>query len=588
MLSKFFKHGSGVAKNAIQYLLGKDGQRENAIVQRGDPVAIASLIDSTNQKKRYTSGVLSFSQSISQEEKDQAMRAYEYFLSGGDAVELSTLWVEHTEHNRTELHFIVANIDLKSGRAYTPYVDKLDFNARDALDDFLNTVIKDADPDDPARKRDSATIVDDILKRSKSQKELIGKAEELLLNQIQEAVLGGSEWSQDDTVSFLKSMGFEISRRNAKTISVKHPDLAKNIRLKGAVYEQATIFSRSYFAERERTATSYEADNGARAREAEERFKTAMQYRHDRVSERYSKSQERFLRQYQASDSKHKPIVSRLDTERQPIDKRNQREHQNLRQDDSMDASFSSSPFDSTSLLARGGDSSTSPRTAKPKKRKDEIRNANQAVQREPVLDRKDEQRGFSDFTPFSEIHGLLQERKNYENSLQIRVIDCFFKEKKIGEVIDKGDKLLANGFKTAKSSAYNIVMEGRKKGWQAMEFSGTDAFLKHSFTYALRLGVQVVAKDDKQRKILKEVQEDERIRKNAVRAIADADAKNQRFGAKIDSVGASIERLKQQQSDFVEESKGFTFTTQRLASKMNQQMTRPGQTTTKTPSFGR
>ena len=62
MIVKFFKFGKGKSKHCLDYLLGKDRDREHARVLSGDVDLTADLIDSSRFTKKYTSGCLSFAE----------------------------------------------------------------------------------------------------------------------------------------------------------------------------------------------------------------------------------------------------------------------------------------------------------------------------------------------------------------------------------------------------------------------------------------------------------------------------------------------------------------------------------------------
>lgn len=51
MIVKFHARGSGVGSGPIDYLLGRDRQREGATLDRGDPEAIMAIIDASPYAK---------------------------------------------------------------------------------------------------------------------------------------------------------------------------------------------------------------------------------------------------------------------------------------------------------------------------------------------------------------------------------------------------------------------------------------------------------------------------------------------------------------------------------------------------------
>ena len=61
MIVKIFSNkGGGSPKASIDYLLGKDRQRDGAKVLSGDPELSQSIAESLEFKNRYTVGCLSF------------------------------------------------------------------------------------------------------------------------------------------------------------------------------------------------------------------------------------------------------------------------------------------------------------------------------------------------------------------------------------------------------------------------------------------------------------------------------------------------------------------------------------------------
>ena len=112
MIVKFHPRGSGRGSGPVDYLLGRDRQREGATLDRGDPAVIMALIDSSPYAKKYTSGVLSFAEAdLPRETKDKLMSDFEKMLLPGlDADQYSCLWVEHRDKGRLELNFVIPNI----------------------------------------------------------------------------------------------------------------------------------------------------------------------------------------------------------------------------------------------------------------------------------------------------------------------------------------------------------------------------------------------------------------------------------------------------------------------------------------------
>src|SRR5690554_3610503 len=94
-----FNRGKGGGAGPVDYLLGKDRQREMARLLRGDPEQMIELIDSLKFAQNYTSGCLSFEEpDIPEEHKQQLMDGLENtLLPGLDRDQYSVMWVEHRD-----------------------------------------------------------------------------------------------------------------------------------------------------------------------------------------------------------------------------------------------------------------------------------------------------------------------------------------------------------------------------------------------------------------------------------------------------------------------------------------------------------
>ncbi|MDX7574078.1 relaxase, partial [Serratia marcescens] len=78
MIIKIHSRGAGSGSGPVDYLLGKDRQRDDARVLRGDAERTRELIDGCDFARAYTSGVLSFQEAdIAEPEKARLMDEWE-------------------------------------------------------------------------------------------------------------------------------------------------------------------------------------------------------------------------------------------------------------------------------------------------------------------------------------------------------------------------------------------------------------------------------------------------------------------------------------------------------------------------------
>ena len=144
MIVDFFRHGSGLSKGCLDYLLGEDREREHAQVLSGDIELTAQLIDSSPFAKKYTSGCLSFYEhDLSDQDKQKIMQNFEEcLLPGLDKDRYQILWVQHqdkinqdTGETRLELNFVIPNVELSTGKRlqpfYAPYTEQINCKVRE-------------------------------------------------------------------------------------------------------------------------------------------------------------------------------------------------------------------------------------------------------------------------------------------------------------------------------------------------------------------------------------------------------------------------------------------------------------------------
>ncbi|SIY94013.1 MobA [Shigella sonnei] len=287
MLVKFMARGAGGGSGPVDYLLGKDRQRDGATVLRGDPEQVRELIDSAGFSRNYTSAVLSFEESsISSELRQKCMDEFErVLLPGMDADQYSALWVEHRDKGRVELNVVIPNVELQSGKRLQPYYDRADRPRVDAWKTAINAEHGLADPDDPTRQRALSTAAD----LPRDRKELSEALTRGLMAQVGEGLVK----SRSDVLEALQSVGLEVVRETKTSISVKAPDGGKNIRLKGAIYERDFGFSQELRAEIETAGRGYRRERKSRAEAARARLDGMLERRAEENRKRYPRPQQK-------------------------------------------------------------------------------------------------------------------------------------------------------------------------------------------------------------------------------------------------------------------------------------------------------
>lgn len=281
MLVKFFSRGKGGGSGPVDYLLGKDRDRKDAQVLRGDTEQVKQLIDGLSFSRNYTSGCLSFAEkNIPEHQKQQLMDSFQDTLMAGlDRNQYDILWVEHKDKDRLELNFLIPNVELSTSKRLQPYYDKNDRHYVNAWQQIANATFKFKDPHDPANKRFSVTAKD--LPNDRKQ------AVSLITNSLVNEVSLGAIANRDDVINKLQSYGLEIARQTKSSISVKDPNGGKNIRLKGALYERNFKSSADVEEKITRAIESYRASSKERLSEFKATFAKSHKAKRKANHERY-------------------------------------------------------------------------------------------------------------------------------------------------------------------------------------------------------------------------------------------------------------------------------------------------------------
>lgn len=297
MIVKIFSRGKGGGSAPVDYLCGKDPQadgisrevtREGAEVLKGDPEITRQLIDSADFSRRYTAGVLSFAEqadSVPEAQQREIMERFEECMfSGLEADQYDILWVRHTDKGgRLELNFLVPNVELQSGKRLQPYYDRIDRPRFNALKNIINHEYGFADPNDPERQRPLATAKD--LPRDKKE------AAEKITQAIETAVLAGQIKNRNDVVDYLNERGLKVVRTVKSSISIADPEGGKNLRLRGAFYEQSFRVSEELRADIEQRARDYRNAATERYNEDKRNYQQRIERIRERNAKQYPRSQ---------------------------------------------------------------------------------------------------------------------------------------------------------------------------------------------------------------------------------------------------------------------------------------------------------
>lgn len=286
MIVKFFARGVGRGSGPVDYLLGKNRDRDQATLDRGDPDMVQGLIDSSPYAKKYTSGVLSFAESdLDRKTKDDLMTSFEQALFPGlDKEQYSVLWVEHRDKERLELNFVIPNIELTTGKRLQPWFEKADKPRINAWKGVVNAHYGLHDPNDPLNKRELITPRDLPVNKQEAARAITDS----LLN-----LAGtGDVKNRDDVIMTIENAGFTVARKTKTSISIADPEGGRNIRLKGLIYEQDFKHGEGLRAEIERASRHYRETAQERLRTLRKVYTKGVEIKRAELRKRYRRTQQ--------------------------------------------------------------------------------------------------------------------------------------------------------------------------------------------------------------------------------------------------------------------------------------------------------
>ncbi|HEA3286500.1 TPA: relaxase/mobilization nuclease domain-containing protein [Pasteurella multocida] len=283
MLIKIFKNkGKGNAKASVDYLLGKDRNRELAIVLKGNPELSLELAQGLAFSNKYTVGCLSFEEGdLPKESKFELMEKFEEMVFAGlDNEQFNICWIEHRDKGRLELNFFIPNVELTTGKRYQPYFHRNDKGLFDSWIQLQNHHYQLSDPHDPTKKQ--------VCKFEFSADMQHSKIKENLTALISDGIARQLISSRTDIIELLEKSGFNIERITEKFISIGHSNLKKHIRLSGAIYENRD-FDGKFAEEFKRETAIYQSGIGERISQAQATFEQLLQRRTKFNQQKYQK-----------------------------------------------------------------------------------------------------------------------------------------------------------------------------------------------------------------------------------------------------------------------------------------------------------
>lgn len=328
MLVKILPHGSGKSRggtSAKEYLLGKDNDRVNARLLQGDPDITTEVINGLKFAKTYTSGGIHFAydeaKNLTEQDKFDIIESFEKAMFPNlEPSQVSGYWVEHTDkvneqgERRLELNFIYANVDLESGKALPVYYHANDKHLTSAWRDYTNIKYDLIDPLEIQRQQ-TIKIANNL---PNHKKQILQDIHEIVTAK----VVNGDIKNRSDIVETLENIdGIELRGKPLKNkyITIKDPDgKGKNIRLRGAIYDDPKWTITDFVRQLEERETTDARPKHTRLADAEKRLRHSVSKRAERFEKRFSAVRKRSAERAERleSDNIKQSTSTRAESER--------------------------------------------------------------------------------------------------------------------------------------------------------------------------------------------------------------------------------------------------------------------------------
>ena len=247
MMVRIFKTGTGSAKSAINYLMGKNdhtGQPRSVPPEllHGSPSLFQLVSNGTTRKHKYVSGAISFRDT---EQPDAAqiqkiMDAFKAsFLPGlKDCDNYADAWIAHRDKGNLELHFVVAGTEMQSGRQLNIHPPgKRNIEHFQAFTQVINHAMgyNQVTPDPLKVALSEFEVKSQAGKKSRKIKTLLAK-------ELHSHIVSGKITDRDELITHLEDNYGEVTRVGKDYISIRLPGSAKAKRLTGPLFQDGADY----------------------------------------------------------------------------------------------------------------------------------------------------------------------------------------------------------------------------------------------------------------------------------------------------------------------------------------------------------
>ena len=243
MMVRVFNTGTGNAKSAIAYLMGKNDHtgKPRAVAPEwlhGSPSLFQLVCDSTDRKHKYVSGAISFrdTEHPAEEQVQNIIAAFKAsFLPGlAEGDNYADAWIAHRDKSNLELHFVVAGTEILTGRQLNIHpCGKRNIAHYQAFTQVMNQALGyyQVTPDPLKIALSEFEAKTDAGKKSR-------RVKRILSSELHSHIVEGRIANRDELITHLEDSYGEVTRIGKDYISIKLPGSSKAKRLKGPLFQE--------------------------------------------------------------------------------------------------------------------------------------------------------------------------------------------------------------------------------------------------------------------------------------------------------------------------------------------------------------
>jgi hypothetical protein len=243
MMVRVFNTGTGNAKSAIAYLMGKNdhtGKPRSVAPEwlHGSPSLFQLVSNSTDRKHKYVSGAISFRdcEHPGEEQVQNIIAAFKAsFLPGlAEGDNYADAWIVHREKSHIHLHFVLAGTEILTGRQLNIHpCGKRNIAHYQAFTQVMNQALgyDQVTPDPLKIALSEFEAKTDAGKKSR-------RVKRILSSELHSHIVEGRIANRDELITHLEDSYGEITRIGKDYISIKLPGSSKAKRLRGPLFQE--------------------------------------------------------------------------------------------------------------------------------------------------------------------------------------------------------------------------------------------------------------------------------------------------------------------------------------------------------------